>query len=121
MHGEAVRDRRCHPAGECQGCWLGGGGRFCVGCWAERWRGVGSDSRAHIQNGWWAQPTLRPGNHIRNEELGEDAQQYIAENKKKYVWSEVHLEVVEGKKEYHVTALALTKEEWDARRDTIGK
>jgi len=64
---------------------------------------------------------LHGGNNIPNEEPGEELQRYIAENKKMYFWSEAPIEVVDGKKEYHVTAVALTKEEWDARRDTIGK
>ena len=45
----------------------------------------------------------------------------MLEENKKYFWAEVPVEIVEGKKEYDVTAVALTRNEWNAARKKADK
>jgi len=60
---------------------------------------------------------LYGGNNVRNENPEKDARKYIEENKKKYFWSEMPINVVEGKNKYNIIAVALTEQEWRAQKE----
>jgi protocatechuate 3,4-dioxygenase beta subunit len=55
---------------------------------------------------------LHGGETILNEKLSDRSKKFVAENRKKYFWAEVPVKIVEGQKEYNITAVALTRQEY---------
>jgi protocatechuate 3,4-dioxygenase beta subunit len=52
------------------------------------------------------------GNTVWNEKLNENKKIIADENREKYYWAEVPVEIVEGQKEYTIRAVILTNEEY---------
>jgi len=57
-------------------------------------------------------------NRILNEKLSENEKIFVEENRKKYFWSEVPIEIRDDQKEYNITAVALTFDEYENQKDS---
>ena len=54
---------------------------------------------------------LDSGAHINNEQLSDKEKEYADENKNKYSWTQVPVELHEGQKKYNISVIALTRQE----------
>jgi len=61
---------------------------------------------------------LWAGNSVPYDTTTDEVRKIIADYEKNYFWVEVPVEVVEGQKNYTITAVALTHEEWEKQRDS---
>ncbi len=59
---------------------------------------------------------LHGGNHVWHEKLSENEKIFADENEKKYFWSEVPIEIRVDQKEYNITAVALTSDEYNNQK-----
>ncbi|MBN2209904.1 MAG: carboxypeptidase regulatory-like domain-containing protein [Sedimentisphaerales bacterium] len=61
---------------------------------------------------------LRGQNDVPFDTIGDEVRKIIAEYEKIYFWAEIPVEIIEGQKEYTITGVALTHEEWKKQQNT---
>jgi len=61
---------------------------------------------------------LHGDNRLLNEKLSENEKIFVEENRKKYFWAEVPIEIRDDQKEYNITAVALTFDEYEKQKDS---
>jgi len=61
---------------------------------------------------------LHGANSVWHEKLSEDVKKIVDQHKKDYFWSEVPVEIIDGQKEYNITAVALTSDEYENQKNS---